>query len=88
MKLPLKQLLLALGAAATLYALVLLRTGGTPALASLQRPVSPPGLAPAASSHVSAGFRRSRGPKDLSNASHTKEPSFEGLKRGFFSYCK
>ena len=44
MKLPLKQLLLALCAAATLYALVLLFTGGTPALAVLQRLASPTGL--------------------------------------------
>jgi glycosyltransferase 2 family protein len=44
LKLPVKQLLLALCAAATVYALVLLFTGGTPALNLLQRLASPTGL--------------------------------------------
>lgn len=44
MKLPLKQLLLALGAAATAYALVLLLTSSTPPLQVLQRLASPTGL--------------------------------------------
>jgi uncharacterized membrane protein YbhN (UPF0104 family) len=44
LKLPLKQLLVALCAAATLYALVLLFAGGTPALGSLRRLASPTGL--------------------------------------------
>lgn len=48
MKLPLKQLLLALGAAATAYALVLLLTSSTPPLQVLQRLASPTGLLAAA----------------------------------------
>lgn len=44
MKLPLKQLLLALGIAATAYALVLLLTGGTPPQDMLRRLASPAGL--------------------------------------------
>lgn len=48
MKYPLKQLLLALCAAATVYALVLLFTGGAAALQTLQRLASPTGLLAAA----------------------------------------
>jgi glycosyltransferase 2 family protein len=48
LKLPVKQLLLALCAAATVYALVLLLTGGTAALVLLHRLISPTGLLAAA----------------------------------------
>ena len=60
MKFPVKQLLLALCAAATVYALVLLFTGGSSALDSLRRLASPTGLLAAALcviSYVLRGLR-------------------------------